>query len=112
MVGAARYGLLLLLPGIALELHRGDLGTFTLGDGVWLLYLGVGSPAAAFALWGYGLARLDAGRVAAVGTLLPLSGVAAAVLVLGEPLLPLQIAGGGLTLAGTWLATRAAAARI
>jgi O-acetylserine/cysteine efflux transporter len=60
-----------------------------------LLYLGVGSSAAAFALWGYGLARLEAGRVAAVGMLLPLSGVAAAALVLGEPLLPLQLAGGG-----------------
>jgi drug/metabolite transporter (DMT)-like permease len=107
--GAARYGLLFLLPGVVLELHRGDLGRFTLGDGLWLLYLGVGSSAAAFALWGYGLARLEAGRVAAVGMLLPLSGVAAAALVLGEPLLPLQLAGGGLTLAGSWFASRVAA---
>jgi drug/metabolite transporter (DMT)-like permease len=86
VAGAARYGLVLLLPGVVLELNRNDIGQITMSDGLWLLYLGVGSTVVAFVLWGYGLARLEAGQVAVVGTLLPVSGVAAAAFCLGEPL--------------------------
>ena len=105
VAGAARYGLLLLLPGVVAELTRSDLGRVTVADGLWLLYLGVGSSAAAFVLWGYGLARLGAGRAAAAGTLLPVSGVAAAALCLGEPLGMHQLAGAALVLLGVRLAT-------
>lgn len=104
VAGAARYGLLLLLPGAVLELSRQDLGPLGVSAGVWLLYLGVGSSAVAFVLWGYGLARLDAGQVAAVGMLLPLSGVTAAALWLGEPLGVPQLVGAALVLLGIRLA--------
>ena len=104
VAGAARYGLLLLLPGAVRELSRQDLGPVTMADGLGLLYLGVGSSAVAFVLWGYGLARLDAGQVAAVGMLLPLSGVAAAARWLGEPLGVPQLIGAALVLLGIRLA--------
>jgi len=74
-------------------------------EGLWLLYLGVGSSAVAFVLWGYGLARLEASRVAAVGILLPVSGLAAVALCLGEPLGVHQLAGAVLVLLGIRLAT-------
>jgi drug/metabolite transporter (DMT)-like permease len=103
VAGAARYGLLLLLPGVVVELLYHDLGPITATDGLWLLYLGVGSSAVAFVLWGYGLARLEARQVAAGGTLLPVSGVAAAALCLGEPLGAQHVAGAALVLLGIWL---------
>jgi drug/metabolite transporter (DMT)-like permease len=58
----------------------------------------------AFALWGFGLARVEAGQVAVIDCLTPVFGLVAAVLV-GERLLPLQAAGGLLILTGVWIAT-------
>lgn len=105
VAGAARYGLMLLLPGIVIELLRQDLGPVTHADGVWLLFLGIGSSAAAFVFWGYGLARVGTGRVAGVATLLPLSGVAVAGVCLGEPFGTRHFVGAALVLAGIWLTT-------
>lgn len=105
VAGAARYGLVLLLPGIVLEMHHTDLGPVTAADGLWLLFLGIGSSAIAFVLWGYGLARVESGQAAAVGTLLPLSGVAVAAVCLGEPLGTRHLTGAVLVLLGIWLTT-------
>ena len=56
--------------------------------------------------WNYGIARLGLGRTAVFINLLPVSGLAAAVLFLGETLRPAHGIGFALVLAGTWLAAR------
>jgi len=104
VAGAVGYGLLALLPAAALELAIGGLPTPDLGDALLVLYLGAGPSALAFALWGFGLTRIEAGQVAVIDCLTPVFGLAAAVL-LGERLVPLQMAGGVLILIGAWIAT-------
>jgi drug/metabolite transporter (DMT)-like permease len=54
--------------------------------------------------WNYGIARLGLGRTSMFINLLPISGLATAVLVLGEVLRPAHGVGLVLVLAGTWLA--------
>ena len=56
--------------------------------------------------WSYGIAWLGLGRTAVFLNLLPLSALAAAVLFLGETVLPIHLAGFFLVLSGTWLAGR------
>jgi drug/metabolite transporter (DMT)-like permease len=56
--------------------------------------------------WNYGIARLGLGRTAVFINLLPVSGLAAAVLFLGETLQAVHGIGFALVLAGTWLAAR------
>jgi drug/metabolite transporter (DMT)-like permease len=58
-----------------------------------------------------GIKRLGVARAAAFSYLIPVSGVAMSALILGEPVLPLQLAGGLLVLAGLWLVSRRAAAQ-
>jgi drug/metabolite transporter (DMT)-like permease len=103
VTGAVGYGLLALLPGAALELAISGLPTPDLGDALVVLYLGAGPSALAFALWGFALARIEAGQAAVIDCLTPLFGLTAAVL-LGERLVPLQVAGGVLILCGVWIA--------
>ena len=73
----------------------------------WLsiAYLGLISSATANLLYNRSLTHLDASQAATFINLVPIVGVAVAVLFLGEPLLGWQIAGGALTLVGVWLTT-------
>jgi len=57
-----------------------------------------------------GIRRLGVARASAFSYLIPVSGVAFTVLLLGEAVLPLQIAGGLLVLVGLWLVSRPATA--
>lgn len=52
------------------------------------------------------LVHLSATQVAAFLNLVPVVGVVAAALLLGEPIAPNQLFGGALVLAGVWLTTR------
>ena len=93
------------------ELTTGGVGQLTVRDGLLLLYLGGGCSALAFVLYGYGLARLEAGQGAAFGNLKPLVGVVLAVTLLGEAVTAGQIGGGLLVFLGVGLAGRTASQR-
>jgi drug/metabolite transporter (DMT)-like permease len=60
--------------------------------------------------WNYGISRLGLGRTSMFINLLPISGLACAVLFLGEVLRPEHAIGFALVLCGTWLAVRKRAA--
>jgi drug/metabolite transporter (DMT)-like permease len=65
-----------------------------------LAYLVVGATVLAFLWWNLALRRLGPSRTAAFSNLVPVFGVGAAWLVLGERLDGLQLAGGGLAVVG------------
>lgn len=67
-----------------------------------LLYLGLLSSVGAFFLLNYALSRLSASRAAVFINLTPVFPVAAGVLFRGERLLPLQLMGAAVVLAGVW----------
>lgn len=101
-IGAA---LLFLLPAAAVESWaRGGIPAFGAADVAGLLYLGLGASAAAYALWNFALEHVDASVAAPYVNLVPIIGLALAVL-LGESLTPLDFAGGLTVAAGVWLST-------
>ena len=110
LAGSFGYGALFLLPAAAVEVARVGLAWPPLPVVGLILYLGAGCSALALALAAYGLARLEAGRVAVILNLEPVVGVGVAALLLGEPVTAGHLAGGGLIAAGAWLASRARAA--
>jgi drug/metabolite transporter (DMT)-like permease len=75
--------------------------------GGWLAvgYLGVAASALTLLLWNSALRSLDAGQAANFLNVVPFVGVVCAAGFLGEPLLPLQLAGGALVLLGVWLSS-------
>ncbi len=105
--GSLVYGTLLLIPAAAVELATVGAGRPSLTDVGLLLYLGAGVAALAYVLLGFALRRLEAGLVGVFSNVAPLVGVVAAVVVLHEPIGPLQIVGGALIGGGVWLAARA-----
>ena len=62
-------------------------------------------------IWVWLMARHPAGVVAPFSMLVPVVGILAAWLVLGEVPVPLQLLGGALVLVGIWLASRPAPTR-
>jgi drug/metabolite transporter (DMT)-like permease len=69
-----------------------------------VVYLGAGCSALTYALWGYALRHLEAGRAATFDTLIPVVGIVAAVLVLRETPLIWHVVGGALVVVGVWMA--------
>jgi drug/metabolite transporter (DMT)-like permease len=72
-----------------------------------LLFLAIGSTVLAYAWYFRGVAELGAGTAASYISLVPVFGVASAVLLLGEPMTPALLIGGALALAGVVIANRA-----
>jgi drug/metabolite transporter (DMT)-like permease len=72
-----------------------------------LLFLAIGSTVLAYAWYFRGVAELGAGTAASYISLVPVFGVASAVLLLGEPVTPSLLIGGALALAGVVIANRA-----
>ena len=105
VAGGMRYGLILLAPVAAGELAVTGLPFLDPRDAVLLLFLGAGCSGAAYALWGYGLSRLEAGQVALFNNLELVFGMVAAAAFLGEAITPGRLAGAALVLAGVWFAT-------
>ncbi|HEV2757509.1 MAG TPA: DMT family transporter [Actinomycetota bacterium] len=96
--------LLFLIPWALVESWGQPLPSVGAQD-VWgLLYLGVGASAAAYALWNYALEHVDASVAAPYVNLVPIIGLALAVL-LGESLTAMDFAGGVTVAAGVWLST-------
>ncbi len=72
-----------------------------------LLFLAIGSTVLAYAWYFRGVAELGAGTAASYISLVPVFGVASAVLLLDEPLTASLLVGGALALAGVVMANRA-----
>jgi drug/metabolite transporter (DMT)-like permease len=83
------------MPGLAAVLNVGYLGVFCSAAGYWL-YIAT-------------LNALGSGKASIYLNLIPVVAVAAAYLILGERLGPLQLLGGAVVVAGVFLATGAAA---
>lgn len=102
--GSFGYGVLVLVPAAMVEQVTSGPSLPSPSALVGLLYLGGGCSVLAFLLASYALARLEAGRVSIISNLKLVIGIVVAVLLLGEPVTAGYLTGGGLILAGAWLA--------
>lgn len=105
--GAMLLGALMLLPPFLATGGPGDLGH--LGPAGWsgVLFLGLACSGLGYLLWYAALERVDATRVAALLYVEPLVTLAAAVVLLDEPVGVATAVGGALVLAGVSLVQRA-----
>jgi drug/metabolite transporter (DMT)-like permease len=71
-----------------------------------LLYLGVGGTALAFVWYYMSIRKVGASVASIFNNLVPVFGVAIAVLVLGEPLLPSMLVGGAVAIVGVFMVSR------
>lgn len=92
--------LLLSGPGIT------DLANLTRGSWQALLFLGLACSGLAYIFWYDGLQALSSAQVGAFLYIEPLVTVAAAGLLLAEPLYPAVLIGGAIILGGVWLVNR------
>lgn len=99
------FGALALLPLALLESRGLPLLAISASGWLSIAYLGAVSSAATNLLYNRSLGALEANQTAAFINLVPIVGVLVAVVVLGEPLIGWQLAGGAVTLVGVWLAT-------
>lgn len=99
------FGALFLLPLALIESDGPVLPAISARGWLSIVYLGVLSSATANLLYNRALIHLDANQTATFINLVPIVGVAVAVLFLGEPLIGWQLAGAAVTLLGVWLAT-------
>jgi drug/metabolite transporter (DMT)-like permease len=109
LTGSIAVGVLLLAPCAVAEIAVSGPGTMRVSDGLLLLYLGIGGSAGTQLLWARGMADLDAAEVAIFGTLMPVVGVSAAAVLLGEAITFVQICGGLVVASGLFLTARLAA---
>lgn len=99
------YGTLMLFPFALSEFARWH--GLSLGTGLSVLYLGLMCSAITYLLYNYALKALTASQVSTFLNLVPIIGVIAAMLVLGEQIRFIQIVGGGVILAGVVMSTQA-----
>lgn len=104
LAGMATWGTAALLPAAAVELWLTPPAAIGPGQVALVLYLGAGCSALTYALWGYALRHIEAGRAATFDTLIPIVGLVTAVVVLREVPLAWHVAGGALVVAGVWMA--------
>lgn len=105
--GAMLLGGLMLLPPFAATGGAADLAHLTAVGWAGVLFLGLACSGLGYLLWYAALERLQATRVAALLYLEPLVTLAAAVLLLGEPVGLFTVLGGALVLGGVALVQRA-----
>jgi drug/metabolite transporter (DMT)-like permease len=106
LTGSIAIGVFILAPCAALEIALSGPGSMTGGDGLLLLYLGIGGSAGTQLLWARGMADLEAAEVAVFGTLMPVVGLSAAAIFLGESITLAQICGGLIVGLGLYLTAR------
>jgi drug/metabolite transporter (DMT)-like permease len=99
-------GTILLGPFALAEMQTHPVPLLTPPDWLSILYLGALSSAGCYLLYNWSLVHLDASQAANYLNLLPIIGVAIAVLFLGEVVVPVQLLGGALVLFGVWLTTQ------
>ncbi len=101
----AFYGMLMLSPFALSEM--GQWQKPSLVPCLSILYLGLMCSAITYLLYNYSLKALAASQVSTFLNLVPVIGVLAAVILLGEQIEPIQIIGGGVILVGVVVSTRA-----
>jgi drug/metabolite transporter (DMT)-like permease len=106
LAGMAAWGTALLLPMAALEIWLTRPSAISPEQAALVLYLGVGCSTLTYALWGYALRHLEAGRAATFDALIPVVGLVAAVVVLQEAPLMWHLVGGALVAGAVWVAIR------
>jgi drug/metabolite transporter (DMT)-like permease len=92
------------------------LAPFTIAEGDWaalpaasprallgIAYLGAVGTVLALVAFSEGIRRIGTARASAFTVLVPVVGVVLSAWLLGDPVTPLTVAGGGLVLAGLWL---------
>ena len=99
------FGALFLLPLALLESGGRMFPAISAQGWLAVLYLGALASATANLVYNRALTVLDASQTATFINLVPIVGVAVAVIFLGEPVLALQMVGGAVALVGVWLAT-------
>lgn len=97
------FGTLILIPLAVLEGGIGALAAAPPAAIAGMAYLAVFGTVGAFVLFNLGVARIGAARASAFALLVPVVGVISSVLLLGEELGPLTVAGGAVVLIGLWL---------
>jgi drug/metabolite transporter (DMT)-like permease len=100
----AGSALLFLVPLSMGEMAVTGLPDPTIGSVAGILYLGLLASAAAYLLWNHALTQVDAAFAAPFVNLVPIIGIALA-LILGETITPMQLAGGGIVGLGVWLSS-------
>ena len=105
LTGSAGWGVVMLAPFALVEAVTSDVRLPSLPDALVMVYLSVGCSGLAYLLWGYSLRYLTATEAAIIGNLEVVIGLAAASVVLGEPVVAMQVGGGVLVLTGAWLAS-------
>ncbi|HKW73001.1 MAG TPA: DMT family transporter [Candidatus Dormibacteraeota bacterium] len=100
-VTAATVASLPFSPGLAADATHANLAAIG-----WLVYLGAFPTALGFATWAFALRRTSAGRMASLTYLAPVVAVVLGWALLGEKPPWLALAGGGLCLAGVYVARR------
>ena len=96
-------GAIVCLPFAPTLVRELDANTTAIG---WIAYLGAAPTALGFATWAYALRRMSAGRLASVAYLIPVVAIVLGWLILGETPPRLAAVGGGLCLAGVYVARR------
>lgn len=107
---AIRFGTMALAPLAVIELWREGMGVPGPGAVVALLYLGIFCSALAYVWWNRTLSVVGVTVTNSLIYCIPLVGVAAGVLLLGEPLTWWVVGGGVLIIGGVALATASAPA--
>lgn len=100
LTGGTTVGTMMLGPLASAEVGAGGVPRPDLGDLGLLLFLGLVASAATQLLWAHGMAHLEAAEVGIFGTFMPVVGIAAAAMFLGEAITLPQIVGGALIAAG------------
>jgi drug/metabolite transporter (DMT)-like permease len=98
-------GTLLFIPAVVIELWNKPFPAIGLQEWGAILFMGIFSSAISYLWYNSALKHISASQAGIMLNLDPLMGAAIAVIFLGEPLLPVQIAGAALILAGVWLSS-------
>ncbi|MBC7790762.1 MAG: DMT family transporter [Anaerolineae bacterium] len=98
-------GTVLLMPIALWEFLTRPVPDISAQDWLSVVYLGAISSAGGYWLYNRSLQQLQASQTSAFINLMPVVGVATAVIFLGESLVLWQLLGGALVLLGTWLST-------
>jgi drug/metabolite transporter (DMT)-like permease len=105
--GAMGLGALMLLPLLAASGAPATWGRLSAAGGAALLFLGLACSGLGYLLWYRALERVEASKVAALLYLEPLVTLAAAVVLIHEPVGLVTVAGGALVVGGVALVQRA-----
>ncbi len=90
----------MLLPFALLDLRGFPLRRIDATGWLSLIYYGAVATVIAYILWGHGALRIPANRTGIATAALPVSALVLSALVLGEPLLPVHLAGCAAVVAG------------